>query len=72
VSGVARRDRERAIADFTQATQLDPSHVEAYNNRGLSYRELGRRAEAIADFRKVQSIDSADQISRQGLRMLGF
>jgi hypothetical protein len=46
--------------------------VEAYNNRGLSYRELGRRAEAIADFRKAQSIDTDDQISRRLLRMLGF
>jgi tetratricopeptide (TPR) repeat protein len=48
------------------------SYVEAYNNRGLSYEVLGRRAEAIADFRKAQSIDSADQVSKQQLRMLGF
>jgi Flp pilus assembly protein TadD len=45
---------------------------EAYNNRGLSYEVLGRRAEAIADFRKAQSIDSADRISKQQLRVLDF
>ena len=33
---------------------------------------LGRRAEAIADFRKAQSIDPADQVSKQQLRVLGF
>jgi len=33
---------------------------------------LGRRTDAIADFRKAQSIDSADPISKQQLRVLGF
>ena len=65
-------DRNQAIADFTQAIQLDPSYVEAYNNRAFSYEAQGRRAEAIADFRKAQSIDSADRVSKQQLRMLGF
>jgi hypothetical protein len=32
----------------------------------------GRRAEAIADFRKAQSIDPADQVSKQQLRVRGF
>jgi tetratricopeptide (TPR) repeat protein len=68
----AKGDRDHAIADFTQAIQLDPSYVEAYDNRGLSYDAMGRRAEAIADFRKAQSIDSADQVSKQQLRMLSF
>jgi hypothetical protein len=38
----------------------------------LTYEAPDRRAEAIADFRKAQSIDSADQVSKQQLRMLGF
>ena len=33
---------------------------------------LGRRAEAVADFRKAQSIDPADLVSKQQLRVLGF
>lgn len=49
---VAKGDSNQAIADFTQAIQFGPSYVEAYNNRGLSNEVLGRRAEAIADFRK--------------------
>jgi len=35
-------------------------------------RFIGPPREAIADFRKAQSIDSADQVSKQQLRMLGF
>jgi hypothetical protein len=46
--------------------------MSAYNNRGLSNEVLGRRAEAIADFRKAQSIDPADRVSKQQLRVLGF
>jgi tetratricopeptide (TPR) repeat protein len=76
---VAKGDRRNnpiadsnAIADYTQAIQLNPSYVEAYNNRGLFYETIGRRAEAIADFRKAQSIDSSDQVSKKVLRMLGF
>jgi Flp pilus assembly protein TadD len=56
----------------TQAIQFDPSYVEAYNNSGLSYEALDRRAKAIADFCKAQSTDSTDRVSKQQLRMLGF
>lgn len=69
---VAKGDRNRAIADFTQAILFDPSYVEAYNNRGISHEALGNRVEAIADFRKAQSIDSDDEISRRLLRVLEF
>jgi hypothetical protein len=33
---------------------------------------MGRRTDAIADFRKAQSIEPADQVSKQQLRALGF
>jgi hypothetical protein len=33
---------------------------------------FGRCADAIADYRKAQSIDSTDRVSEQHLRMLGF
>lgn len=46
--------------------------VEAYKNRGLSHEVLGHRAETLADFRKVQSIDQTDRVSKQQLRVLGF
>jgi Tfp pilus assembly protein PilF len=69
---VAKGDSNRAVADFTQALQFDPSYVEAYNNRGLSHEVLGHRTETIADFRKAQSIDPTDLVSKQQLRVLGF
>jgi tetratricopeptide (TPR) repeat protein len=69
---VAKGDSKRAITDFTQAIEFGPSYVEAYNNRGLSHEVLGRRAEAIADFRKAQSIDPDDRVSKQQLRVFGF
>jgi len=51
---------------------LNLSCVEAYNNRSLSYEPMGRRAEAVADFREAQSIDSVDPVSKKLLRVLGF
>ena len=68
----SKGDHNRAIADYTEAIRFEPgSTSDAYNNRGISYKALGRRAEAIADFRKAQSIDPADQVSREQLRGLG-
>ena len=67
----AKGDNNRAIADYGEAIKLNPLHVEAYNNRGLAYKALGRRADAIADFRKSQSIDATDQTSRDELKRLG-
>jgi len=68
---VAKGDSNARLQDFHASDQFDPSYVEAYNNRGLSNEVLGRRAEAIADFRKAQSIDPADLVSKQQLRVLG-
>jgi hypothetical protein len=48
------------------------NRVEAYSNRGLSCEVMGRRTDAIADFRKAQSIEPADLVSKQQLRVLGF
>jgi len=62
----------RARASLSPKDASASSYIEAYNNRGLSYEVLGRRTDAIADFRKAQSIDSADRISKQQLRVLDF
>ena len=67
----AKRDYNRAIADYTEAIRFDQIYVDAYNNRGLAYKAQGRKAEAIADFRKAQSIDPSDKVSRDQLRSLG-
>ena len=45
----AHHDYESAIADCTQAISVDPSHAEAFNNRGLAHMELGDLDRAIKD-----------------------
>jgi tetratricopeptide (TPR) repeat protein len=51
--------------------KLDALYVEAYDNRGLAYKAQGKKAEAIADFKKAQSLDPQDQTSREQLKALG-
>jgi tetratricopeptide (TPR) repeat protein len=58
--GLAHQDRhelDSAIADFTQALQLNPKDPLAYNNRGLAYNEKGDHEQAIADLTKAIEID---------------
>ena len=40
---------QRAITDYTQAIELNPTAV-VYNNRGVAYYKLGRYGQAIPDF----------------------
>ena len=47
----------RAINDYTKAIQLDPDDALAYNNRGISYRNLGQSTLASADEAKACSLD---------------
>ncbi|MDJ0661873.1 MAG: tetratricopeptide repeat protein, partial [Crocosphaera sp.] len=44
---------QKAIADFTQAIELNPNYAEAYNNRGNAYGNLEEYQKAIADFTKT-------------------
>jgi len=43
-------DRDRAIADFTEAIRLDPKDWYPYHNRGLAYHDKGEPDRAIADY----------------------
>jgi len=49
-------DYEGAIRAFTEALELDPTLVEAYENRALTYRRLGRHEEAQKDLSKSRSV----------------
>ncbi len=46
-------DQTSAIAEYTQASQLDPGFEVPLFNRGLALASLGRNAEAIRDFSTV-------------------
>ena len=43
-------DRDRAIADYSEAIRVDPKHPTSYNYRGNSYFEKGNYDSAIADY----------------------
>jgi lipoprotein NlpI len=45
------------MADFDQALKINPNYAEAYNNRGIVYRNKGDYNKAIADFEAVLRID---------------
>ena len=46
-----------ALADFSTALDLDPTHAATWDNRGLIYARLGRLTEAVADFTRAIESD---------------
>ena len=42
-----------ALADFNAAIQIDPGLFQAYGNRALVYRRMGRADLAMADLRRL-------------------
>ena len=46
----------RAFVDFDKAISLDSSYADALNNRGITFRELGRFHESIKDLDKAISL----------------
>jgi tetratricopeptide (TPR) repeat protein len=47
---------DRAITDFSQAIQLNPSSSVAYNNRGNALKTKGRYDEALTDFSRALAL----------------
>src|ERR1700730_5666254 len=60
-------DRDRAIADFTDAIRLDPNNALAYNNRGLAWNEKGDHDRAIADLTQAIRIDPLPRSDLAGI-----
>ena len=48
---------EQAIADYTQALELDDALADAWFNRGVSFYELGMYDESIADLTQAIEIE---------------
>ena len=58
---VDRQERyNEAITHYTEAIELNPEDVGAYNNRGIVYRNTGDFAAAIADFNKTIELNPED------------
>ena len=53
-------DHDTAILEYSLAIEKDPNHPYAYNNRGLSYKNLGQFDGAIQDFDKAIELDPND------------
>jgi tetratricopeptide (TPR) repeat protein len=54
---LARKDANKAIADFTQAIKIDPKYAEAIASRGEVYSYIEEYGKAIADFTQAIKID---------------
>ena len=48
---------EAAIADYTTAIRLNPTHCRAYYNRAFSYDRIQQYGAAIADYTKALEIE---------------
>ena len=47
----------KAIAEYTEALELDPNNARAYNNRATAYSRRGQVDQAIADCTKAIELD---------------
>lgn len=65
------QDFEQAITHYTKAVTYVPDYYEAYLNRGLCYENLGRNAEAEADFKKALEIKPDYDLAAEGLSRIG-
>uniref|UniRef100_UPI000A83D7B6 tetratricopeptide repeat protein n=1 Tax=Treponema endosymbiont of Eucomonympha sp. TaxID=1580831 RepID=UPI000A83D7B6 len=65
-----KSDYDRAIADCTQATKLDPNLAEAYVIRAAAYGSKGDYDQAAADFSKALGIDPNNADAKQMLEII--
>lgn len=55
-----------AVEDYSVVMiELNPNHVNAYNNRGFTYEKLGKLKEALADFDKAIELDPNNEAAKQ-------
>ncbi len=55
-------ERQKALADYDKAIELDPGAALAYFNRGDEYRLLGDHERAIEDFETAVSLAQDPQV----------
>ncbi len=67
--GVATSLQRAATA--AQVQHVDPNRSVAYKLRATALAGLGRRDQAIADFRKALELDPSDETVRKSLRDMG-
>lgn len=69
-----RQAKQSAIADYTQALDLNPGYFEAYYNRGLTREALEDKQGAIKDYTQALRIDPdfAEAYNNRGLICAGL
>jgi tetratricopeptide (TPR) repeat protein len=51
-----------AVADFTQALALEPTHLNAFASRGMAYEAEGERDKAITDYRAALALPAKTKL----------
>lgn len=62
---------EKALRQYDILTNINLQDPEAYFNRGLCYENMGRKAEAIADYKQALVFDENYKDALEGLKRLG-
>ena len=62
---------EKAFRQYDILTKLEPQDPEAYFNRGLCYELLGKKEEAVIDYKQALVFDEAYEDPKEGLKRLG-
>jgi tetratricopeptide (TPR) repeat protein len=65
------RDYIAAFTDFDRAVALEPERGAHYRMRGVAHEFLGRRVQAVADYRTALMKDETDREARDRLARLG-
>ncbi len=64
-------DYEGSIDAYTRAIEMDPTRAVMYENRGVCYSRLGDQQQALADFKKVLSMNDPKVPLRDTYREMG-
>jgi len=64
--------REEAIHDYERALALDPTYVQAWNNLGFNYQQMGNYAQAIQCYSKAIELSDTDAsfFANRGIALL--
>jgi tetratricopeptide (TPR) repeat protein len=60
-------DHDTAIQEYTLTIEKDPTRPAAYNNRGISYRNLKEYEQAIQDYNKAIELDPNNSVAYNNL-----
>ena len=68
-SAEKQREYDKAVGHYTEAIDLNPEYVNAYNNRGIAYRNKGEIDAAIQDYNKAIDLnpEHADAYNNRGV-----